>query len=501
MKSRILTCITAMALFGVLAIPVRLAAQTQKVEHHRYKLIDLGTFGGPNSTVGFFEEVVNERGTVTGGADTPTPDASCSAFNFDCFVSHAFKWKKGVLTDLGALPGVNSSYANWISANGLVAGISENGEMDPLIGVPELRAAFWNDGHIIDLGTLGGNESFATAVNNRGQVVGLAANAIPDPFCFFGWGTQCRAFLWQNGVMQDLGTLGGPDSAAVYVNKAGQIAGFSYISPTPNPVTGIPPAHPFLWENGKMKDLGTIGGTQVPDLDGLNERGQVIGEMTLADEQKSHPFLWDGKKIIDLGTFGGDRGNANALNDAGEVTGYAQYPISCPGSGEGPIAHAYLWRNGVKPDLGTVPGINPLDGGSTGWSINSKTQIVGISTTCDFSTVDAFLWEDGGPMIDLNTLIPPDSAMHLYWALNITDRGEIAGLDALPNGDTHAFLLIPCDENHDDSECEDEGDGAAVVRGETNQRPNVVLPENVRKLLQGRPGSPYHIPGLGAPRD
>jgi probable HAF family extracellular repeat protein len=154
-----------------------------------------------------------------------------------------------------------------------------------------------------------------------------------------------------------------------------------------------------------MKDLGTIGGTQVLDQGGLNERGQTIGEMTLADEIKSHPFLWDGEKLIDLETFGGDHGNANALNDEGEVTGYAQYPISCPEPGAGPIAHAYLWRKGVKTDLGTVPGINPLDGGSTGWSINSKTQIVGISTTCDFSIVDAFLWEDGGPMIDLNTLI------------------------------------------------------------------------------------------------
>jgi probable HAF family extracellular repeat protein len=116
----------------------------------------------------------------------------------------------------------------------------------------------------------------------------------------------------------------------------------------------------------------------------------------------------------------------------------------------------------VKTDLGTVPGINPLDGGSTGWSINSKTQIVGISTTCDFSIVDAFLWEDGAPMIDLNTLIPPDSAMHLYFALNINDHGEIAGLGSLPNGDTHAFLLIPCGEGTEG--CEDEAESATTAK-------------------------------------
>jgi probable HAF family extracellular repeat protein len=506
LKSKTL-CITALTLLTALSVPLRLAAQDKdnhndEHRHHHYKLIDIGTFGGPNSTVTGFEQVVNDRGMVTGGADTPTPDPSCVAFNFDCFVSHAFKWQDGVLTDLGALPGVNSSYANRISANGLVAGMSENGEIDPLIGVPELRAAFWNDAHIIDLGTLGGNESFATAVNNRGQVVGVGANAIPDPFCYFGWGTQCRAFLWQNGVMRDLGTLGGPNSAAAYVNDAGMVAGWSDISSTPNPITKLPPNHPFLWKDGTMRDLGTIGGTQVFDLDGLNERGQVSGEMTLADEQKSFPFLWDGKKLIDLGTFGGDHGNANALNDAGEVTGYAQYAISCPEPGAGPIAHAYLWRKGVKTDLGTVPGINPLDGGSTGWSINSKTQIVGISTTCDFSIEDAFLWEEGGPMIDLNALIPPDSPMHLYWAFNINDRGEIAGLGALSNGHTHAFLLIPCDEDHGDSDCEGEGEGTAVARRETNQRPNVVLPENVRRILGQRLGSRYHVPKIvTSPRD
>jgi hypothetical protein len=77
-KSRILTLIAAMTLLAAtLAIPVRLAAQDNqdhKHKHYHYKLSDLGTFGGPNSTVGFFEQVVNERGTVTGGADTPTPD-------------------------------------------------------------------------------------------------------------------------------------------------------------------------------------------------------------------------------------------------------------------------------------------------------------------------------------------------------------------------------------------------------------------------------------------
>lgn len=78
--------------------------------------------------------------------------------------------------------------------------------VDPLFfGFAEGRAVLWKDGKALDLGTLGGNESTAFSVNSRGQVVGVATNTIPDPFSFFG--TQLRAFLWQDGAMQDLGTL------------------------------------------------------------------------------------------------------------------------------------------------------------------------------------------------------------------------------------------------------------------------------------------------------
>jgi probable HAF family extracellular repeat protein len=455
--------------------------QDHNPKHHHYQLIDIGTFGGPNSnfvTQGVGAQNLNNRGVVTGSADTSIPDPKApNCLNSgigiipDCYISHAFKWQKGSLTDLGSLPGVNSSYGSWITANGLVAGLSGNGEIDPLTGRPETRAVFWNNGPIIDLGTFGGNESYANAVNNRGQVVGSAANAISDPFntgTLFGWGTQMHAFLWEDGVMHDLGTLGGPDSLAFYVNDAGQVAGFSYTSDTPNPLTGAPPGHPFLWENGTMHDLGTIGGTQVFDLDGLNERGQVIGQMTMADEVRSHPFFWDGKKLIDLGTFGGNGANANWFNDTGEVVGHSQYSTLCPGPGQGPIDHAYLWRNGVMSDLGTVPGINPQEGLSSAWGINSKTQIVGNAAPCDYSIIDAFLWENGS-MVDLNTLIPPGSALHLALPIYISDLGEITGLGYFPNGDWHSFLLIPCDENHrgDENNRGDEGCDYDMVDAET----------------------------------
>ena len=128
MKSRTLSWITAIALLGLLAIPGHLAAQAheqeqdekkeQKAKHHHYKVIDLGTLGGPQSVVfGFLTQLLNNEGTVAGCADTPTADPNYPNFNFsgfspvtpDPFIFHAFRWQEGAITDLGALQGINNS--------------------------------------------------------------------------------------------------------------------------------------------------------------------------------------------------------------------------------------------------------------------------------------------------------------------------------------------------------------------------------------------------------
>ena len=117
---------------------------------------------------------------------------------------------------------------------------------------------------------------------------------------------------------------------------------------------------------------------------------------------------------------------------------------------------AYLWRNGVATDLGSVGD----DGCSWAHAINSRGQVVGQSFACDGSTGTTFLWENGS-MMDLNSLIPPNSNLQLVDAQAINDRGGIAGL-AFPPGCTqdtqcgHAFLLIPCDDDPSDEEgCSD----------------------------------------------
>jgi probable HAF family extracellular repeat protein len=457
MKSRTLTCVIAMTLFAALSIPTGVAVQgqPQNKQQPRYKLVDLGTFGGPTSAVPILEQVVNGRGALVGQADTPTPDPFApNCFNDDCYVSHAFQWQSGVQTDLGTLPGGDSSTAGWINANGLIIGQAQNGQIDPLTGGPELRAVVWKGGSILDLGTFGGDESASIGENDRGQVIGVALNAITDPFSFFG-ATQARAFMWEGGTMRDLGTLGGPDAFGQYVNSRGQVVGFSYTSYTPNQSTGVPTIDPFLWERGKMLDLGTLGGTfgQVNDL---NDPGEVVGTSNLAGDVYTHGFIWSAGVLSDVGTFGGDNGEADWINNAGEVAGSADFPGD-------QVHHGFLWKDGALTDLGTVNG----DPCSRAYGINSSGQIVGASTDC-FSFLHAFLWQNGGPSIDLNTLIPPSSSLQLVAGFFISDRGEIAGL-GVPSGCSpqdvyacgHAFLLIPCGK--DDERCGDTAEGETAT--------------------------------------
>jgi probable HAF family extracellular repeat protein len=449
--------VVALTLFASLAVPVQLAAQIREKQPH-YKLIDLSTLGGPHSygsVNGDGFQLLNNKGAVSSFADTSSPDPSYPTFcyNLDCFMSHAFRWKEGVMTDLGALPGMNSSAAGSINARGWSAGQSQTSMIDPVVGIPEYRAVVWKRDGIMNLGTLpGGTESLGIYINDSGQVVGFSDNGVPDLFSFpfFFTGTQIHTFLWENGVMRDIGTLGGPD-AVPGASCSGQprnvIVGLSYTSFTPNPATGLPTLDPFIWKNSVMTDLGNLGGTisgnggfTVPCA---NDRGQVIGISSLSGDIVNHAFFWDDGVMTDLGTLGGDNSEAIWLNDAGDVAGSADLPGS-------QTHHAALWRKGKIHDLGTVAG----DACSRGLAINVRGQVVGGSTDCT-NFLHAFLWEEGGPMLDLNTLIPLGSGLQLLEAFNINDRGEILALSvplgAIPNTDLgRLVLLAPCEAEADE---------------------------------------------------
>ena len=511
MNSETWTRITALALFAALAIPEQLAAQNNQPPHHNYhhyQLIDLGTFGGLSSGVNIepWQNVINGKGTVAGGADTSMPTSEPGCYNPvgqpDCVIRHAFEWRGSNLKDLGTLPGGEFSSASAINQHGQIAGVSENNQVDPATGNPGFHAVLWQNDQLLDLGTLGGVSSFAESLNNRGQVIGAALNDVPDPFSILGTGdgtslTQTRAFLWEQGKIEDLGTLGGPDSFAVFVNDRGQVAGTSYTSdvvdPNTNPPT--PPVGAFLWENGQMKDLGNFGGDNAllgagGIVTALNNRGQVAGQMLLSGDQFVHAFLWDRGKLLDLGTLGGTDSWANGVNDAGEVVGEALLP------GDQGV-HGFFWRKGVMTDVGTVAD----NACSAALSVNSRGQVVGASASatdgCNTWTT-AFLWENGGPSVDLNSLVPSVSGAHLFAGFWSNERGEIvAGGTPLgcDNGDScgHAYVLIPCDENHPGIEGCDYS--MADTSASQTQAPRL-FPQAPQSPRQLQLTNPYHHHGL-----
>jgi probable HAF family extracellular repeat protein len=518
MKAKKMTCIIAGGLLAALAVPVISSArQNRHREYHHYQLIDVGTFGGPSSGVNIepFQNVINSNGAVVGGADTsiPTPEPGCynPVGNPDCFISHAFLWGDNSLKDLGTLPGGNFSLAAAINQRGQIAGVSENDQIDPFSGNPEFHAVVWENEQIMDLGTLGGVSSFAATLNDHGQITGVALNDVPDPYSILGLGsgttlTQTRGFLWQHGEMRDLGTMGGPDTWAVFVNDRGQVAGTSFTSDIVDPKTGTPPVGVFLWENGKMKDLGNLGGDNgllgaYGIVNALNNGGQVAGSMVVAGDQFVHAFLWNGKRLSDLGTLGGNYSFARGINDAGEVTG----PAWLAGD---QVKHGFLWNNGVMTDLGTLGG----DPCSDALSVGSRGQVVGASQSaaggCDEWTT-AFLWENGGPSVDLNSLVLSGSGVHLFAGFWTGESGEIVAGGTPPSCDNsetcaHAYVLIPCDEHHPGVEgCDysmvDATAAAQVHAPQVVQTHSRAMQNGIPIDLRGRLASGlarrYHMPG------
>ena len=336
----------------------------------------------------------------------------------------------------------------------------------------------------MNLGTFGGTQGLAFMVNNRGQVVGSALNTVPDAYSFGGFfpgKTQARAFVWENGVMRDLGTLGGPDAVAFYISQSGEVSGTSYINNIPNGNTGVPTTRPFLWKNGKMTDLGSLGGT-ISSVWWLNNNSQVVGYTTVAGDQDFYGFFWDGKKLINTGSLGGHQSYLGWVNDSGVAVGASYVANNL-------TIHATLWSRGKLTDIGTLG----QDNCAWPYAINNSGQIVGVSLP-DGGDVDcrtipfasgggrAFLMENGQPMVDLNALIenpPPD--LRFYWAYYISDNGQIYGSAVDSNSHGHTVVLIP--DRDCNSDCEQR------IAEFANRIPDPVQPSgNVPAQLGGVPG-------------
>ncbi len=204
-------------------------------------------------------------------------------------------------------------------------------------------------------------------------------------------------------VIKDLGTLDGNWSVANAVNDRGQVVGDSVVAPNE--------VRPFLWESGRMIDLGP-GNLVALDI---NNRGQILlQQMRPTPDSPSSCFLRDGDMTIDLGQLGGDTCSASDLNNRGQVVGaVAMSPGHDP--------HGFLWQSGTMIDIGSL-------GGSYTYAlqINDHGQIVGMSTAAPLGTAHAFLWEDG-VMIDLGEPVGQRrSTIAAKWcwsAVNATSSG------------------------------------------------------------------------------
>ena len=368
-------------------------------------------------------------------------------------ISHAFVMNAPAvsykITDLGTLPGGSFSQASQGNTeNGLIAGVSD---------VPggKQHAVLWQFGQVIDLAArgLGGPNSFAVGLNNRGTVVGEAetSEADPEDFCLFGTGLRCVPFLWQNGIMNQLPTLGGPNGAVSAINNSGVSAGLAQTA-TRDPLCPAPLFHQYqaaIWgpRPGQVRALRPLRGDTVGIAFWINDRGQVVGTSGTCDNTLPygiivgpHAVLWDSDGTpIDLGNLGG------SVNVAVPAVGNRAIYISNNGMVVGgstlsgnTTAHAFLWTKdaGIK-DLGVLPG--DFDSGAL--AVNDRGEVVGVSNDKE-GNARAFIWRNG-LLTDLNTLIAADSPMYLLFASGINNKGEVVGFGATEQGDIHAFLATP----------------------------------------------------------
>ena len=359
------------------------------------------------------------------------------------------------------------------------SGVNNEGVVDGTSGLPggEFRAFRWRDGVMTDLGTLGGvNSNAQDQPDSSGTITGMAETATPDPngedFCSGGTNLICVPYVWKKGVMSALPLPGGNNGVAFQANSRGDIVGAAE-SAVPDP-TCQPPFYlrlnAVIWEKGHLRVLPPLAGDTNAAADSINNKGQVVGnsgDCTIPFGNSFHAVIWENGTAVDLGNLGGTTGNlASMINDRGQVVGQ---------SGTGQFVHGFLWENGKIKDLGILPG-SPI---SQALGINNKGQIVGFAQDAngDESSSIALLWQDG-VLIDLNTLIPPDSPWFLQEAFSINERGQIAGhMVNTSTGQIHAFLATPV---------ETDGNAAPSSSAQLAARrpPATVLSPRVRMLLR-----------------
>ncbi len=331
--------------------------------------------------------------------------AAISAALLLALSSHAAEYS---VTDLGVFGDpYQTSVGMAINSHGLVVGYSYF-VANPGPSAYQIHSrAFLYDGAMHDIGTLGGDYTVASAVNDNGVIIGQSQTAT----------SVTHTFLY-DGTMHDLGTLGGTESFAGGINGSNQVVGTSDMPDGSS-------QHAFRYD-GSMHDLGTLGG-RYSDASGINDSGLIAG-VSETPGNANHAFLYDGT-MHDIGTLDGTWSQGNAINASGHVVGTGGANFSY---------HGFLY-DGAMHDIGDLGG-----GSSEAWAVNASDGITGQSETADGS-YHAFLYTPQRGMIDLNSLIEPLSGWSLGIGWGINDAGQITGWGYI-DGRAHAFLLTPVPE-------------------------------------------------------
>lgn len=382
------------------------------------------------------------------------------------------------ILDLGTLGGSFS----------LAYAINDRGQIDGFSTLPGdglTHSFLWKNGVMTDLGTLGGpnSESFAN-LNNAVQVAGTAETSITDPndenFCSFGTNLECLGFVWQHGIMTPLSTLGGTNGQAAAINNRGQVAGYSETA-TADPACPAPQVlHflPTLWTAGHPRALPLYSGDTEGAAFWMNNSGQVVGASGVCapyDPRYALP-LQPRHALVWRDGRPVDLGNLGGQynNGAFAINDLGQIVGASDLPGD-TYQHAFLWQRHAMTDLGTLAG----DVTSAAVAINNRGQITGVSADAN-ADIRGFLWQDG-TMYDLNNLVYGTTPLYLLHGFGINNAGEIVGFAFNTNtGEVHGFLATPV-------HFAQSGSGPLGSQSSRIATAKVALPDSARQQLQQLP--------------
>jgi probable HAF family extracellular repeat protein len=353
------------------------------------------------------------------------------------------------IKDLGTLGG-DTSFAFQLNNAGWVAGSA-----NLTAGGPQHAFLWYGGGPLHDLGTLGGPNSGADGPNLFGEAAISSETSNLDPngedFCAFGTHHQCLGAIWRNGRLTALPSLvGGQSNANAFgLNDVGQVVGFAENGVRDSTcLPGLTTPQVIRFEavkwglNGKISELAPLKGDTVAFAFGINDFGQAIGSSGLCSNTALPPNPVGPHAL--LWEADGSATNLGSLggsiNIADSINNLGQVVGGAQSPKDGTI-HAFLWTRATgMQDFGAFPGaivtVPPCCN-----TINDRGEMVGFSIDGTTFNSRAIVWQGKTP-VDLNTLIPKGGPWYLQAANSVNDFGEIVG-QGLIHGQVHAFVATP----------------------------------------------------------